>query len=100
MSISNSTSSVTQRQSEATLVSHYELILFCCAAFLLAVAYPTKQTLSPQATPVVMPMMNDTSIELEAMNTTVESDPASTTLLVEQINSELITEIPAVDPAS
>ncbi len=86
-------------------VSHYEIFLLCCAAFLLAVAYPAKESIPPQALPVTLPAPTETPVELEANNGNsqdiiYQGDEVSTAVLLEHIDPEMLTEIPASEPAS
>jgi hypothetical protein len=85
------------------LVSRYEVLLLCGAAFLLAVAYPAREP--AKMTPVISADMStqltDQLIsELEKHNEPVEVEPDSTTVLLEPIESELMAEAPVGEPAS
>lgn len=89
-------------------VSHQEVLLFCAAAFLLAAAYPFKGTVvPPQSTTTNLPVNSDTvevveqlSAQLESHNAALGIEPDNTTVLLKRVDSELVAEIPASEPAS
>ena len=102
MTTTNTTSESRRSPFGDALISRYEVLLFCAAAFLLAAAYPFKETVSP--IPANIPVSSDTidvveqlKTELEAHNTTQVIDPENTTVLLE--HSDLV-DIPTGEPAS